>query len=99
LTVLRSQDEFQTLVLFVSIVGVNWAIADGKTNWCVPSFSHRPSLLRSPALASQARRPRPHGHLHHHRPGAFSASPSLGERADLPREQVFWYYDPGTPLL
>ncbi|BGP30783.1 hypothetical protein JCM10296v2_002540 [Rhodotorula toruloides] len=26
-------DEFQTLVLFVSIVGGNWAIADGKTNW------------------------------------------------------------------
>ncbi|GAA6004703.1 uncharacterized protein JCM10292_002484 [Rhodotorula paludigena] len=26
-------DEFETLVLFISVVGVNWAIADGRTNW------------------------------------------------------------------
>ncbi|KAL8279079.1 hypothetical protein RQP46_008537 [Phenoliferia psychrophenolica] len=26
-------DPFETLVLFVSIVAVNWAIADGRTNW------------------------------------------------------------------
>ncbi|GAA6052372.1 hypothetical protein JCM3770_000210 [Rhodotorula araucariae] len=26
-------DEFETTVLFISVVGVNWAIADGKTNW------------------------------------------------------------------
>ncbi|TNY22767.1 calcium/proton exchanger, partial [Rhodotorula diobovata] len=28
-------DEFQTVILFVSVVAVNWAIGDGRTNWRV----------------------------------------------------------------
>ncbi|KPV76345.1 uncharacterized protein RHOBADRAFT_25405 [Rhodotorula graminis WP1] len=26
-------DEFETVILFVSVVAVNWAISDGRTNW------------------------------------------------------------------